>query len=180
MDSCQCCQAKLEEIATDGHESFAGRRASARSRADGHFGLLAGLEGAGCGRSTQTVAAPRTGDVNAPRDVSLDFLQPATDTAYLGPAGAFRRDARPGPRRHGRGARSVRLAAAAQCGPQGARSRTGRRRDRPAAILPRSSARPRRSRTKTSWPCIRSKSRATTACPTWSCSSSPANRSSSG
>ena len=178
MDSCGCCQAKLEEVATGGTNLSHVVKHLYQSEPAGHFGLLAGLEGAGCEcAAIRGVASgsrgigPRSTGSGSPglgRDeLPLDFLGPATDTAYLGRLAQFdvMRSARP--RRHGHRAGSVRLQAPTQ-----------RRASRfstpswPAMRSPGNASaarpgRPHRSRTKTSSPCIRSRSRGTKACRTW-------------
>lgn len=80
MDSCTCCQAKLEDLATDGTNlsSLVERLADdTPSSESAYWPALKALDAA-----VQQTVVPRT--TPRARDVSLSFLQPATDVAYLG------------------------------------------------------------------------------------------------
>jgi len=85
MDSCECCQARLMELATDGTNlSQMVERAyevepvasSAYWPALKELGAELDLE--------ETFVPSRSPRTSRSRDVSLQFLQPATDPAYLG------------------------------------------------------------------------------------------------
>ncbi|HZZ70882.1 MAG TPA: serine/threonine-protein kinase [Pirellulales bacterium] len=88
LDACACCQAKLEALATDGTNlsQLVGELPAHEPLAtSAYWPALHSLE-----TSEQTplggtpAAAPQATKPSKPRGVSLDFLQPATDSAYLG------------------------------------------------------------------------------------------------
>ena len=136
------------------------------SRARGDVGLLAGAESARQrgSRSRSPCAAIERSHA---RELSLRLPAAGHRRGVSRSARALRRDARARPRRHGRRARSVRFAAAAQRGAQGARSGAGWTTKWPGSDSAARRGPRRRSRTRMSSPCIRSKRRATTACRTW-------------
>jgi serine/threonine protein kinase len=79
MDSCPCCQSRLEQIATEGtnlSELVKHLPASAPMATSAYWPALQAL-GA---KEQPAVAAPPV----TRRDVSLTFLQPASDSVYLG------------------------------------------------------------------------------------------------
>ena len=85
MDSCQCCQSKLEGIATGGTnlsqivESL-------------HDPLIPAMSGYWDAARSLEAAVEKTFVPHTPvrrREASLDFLQPATDSAYLGRLAQF-------------------------------------------------------------------------------------------
>lgn len=81
MDSCTCCQAKLENIATDGTNLSSlvqSLHESEPSSQSAYWPALKSLDAA----VQMTVIPPPA--VGRSREVSLSFLQPATDAAYLG------------------------------------------------------------------------------------------------
>ncbi|MCE9553706.1 MAG: serine/threonine protein kinase [Planctomycetes bacterium] len=85
MDTCQCCQTKLEEIATEGTNLSSVVKHLGESEpgaTSAYWPALKLLEGAGA-----PVAAPAA--PKRVREVSLAFLQPASDSAYLGRLGHF-------------------------------------------------------------------------------------------
>lgn len=80
MDSCQCCQSRLEEIATDGTNL---------SQVVEHLNESNPPVNSGYWRAVELVeSAVKETFVPTParrrRDVSLDFLEPPSDSAYLG------------------------------------------------------------------------------------------------
>ena len=80
MDSCPCCQAKLESIATEGTDItrlVEHLPESEPMATSAYWPALKALD-AEMGRTMTSEPAAKT------RGVSLDFLQPATDSAYLG------------------------------------------------------------------------------------------------
>ncbi|HET6422653.1 MAG TPA: hypothetical protein VFG20_03155, partial [Planctomycetaceae bacterium] len=85
MDSCECCQAKLEELATDGTpltQVVEHLNAAAPGSGSAYWPAIKELDNV-----YQETFVPRT----TPRRAtpSLDFLQPATDPAYLGRLAQF-------------------------------------------------------------------------------------------
>jgi serine/threonine protein kinase len=95
MDSCECCQARLEEIATDGSnlsrivEHLNTDEPVANSA---YWPALQSLDGpASSPLGLQPTIVPESGPVAVARerDLSLSFLQPASDAAYLGRLGHF-------------------------------------------------------------------------------------------
>jgi len=91
LDSCECCQAKLEEIATDGTKlsqvvkNLQGAEPMATSA---YWPALKALET----DVSQTITPPagaKAPTVVRSRDVSLAFLQPPSDTVYLGRLAQF-------------------------------------------------------------------------------------------
>lgn len=80
LDTCECCQAKLEDIATKNtnlSQVVKGLGEAEPHAASAYWLALQGLEAA-----VQPTIAPQA--VARPRDVALHFLQPASDAAYLG------------------------------------------------------------------------------------------------
>ena len=80
MDSCQCCQAKIEDLATDGtnlSRVVEGLHQSQPASNSAYWPALQSLDSA-----TQVTVVPQT--AGRSRDLSLTFLQPPTDPAYLG------------------------------------------------------------------------------------------------
>ena len=80
MDTCQCCQATLEAIATEGTElsKVVKQLHDAEPTAtSAYWPALKALQA--IDEPTVTPHPPAQ-----PRDVSLSFLQPASDSAYLG------------------------------------------------------------------------------------------------
>src|SRR5260370_16213726 len=85
IDSCSCCQLKLEEIATGGTNlsSVAEKLHDAEPIASAaYWPALKALDADG-----QPTMVPESGTRS--RDLSLDFLQPPTDPAYLGRLAQF-------------------------------------------------------------------------------------------
>ena len=85
MDTCQCCQTKLEEIATEGTNLSQMVRNISEAEpgaTSAYWPALKSVEGAAS--QAQTLVAPKR-----TREVSLAFLQPASDSAYLGRLGHF-------------------------------------------------------------------------------------------
>ncbi|MDB5340941.1 MAG: Serine/threonine protein kinaserelated protein, partial [Planctomycetaceae bacterium] len=86
MDSCSGCQAKLESIATDGTNLSSlvqSLHESEPSSQSAYWPALKSLDAA-----VQVTMIPRSA-VARPRELSLHFLQPATDAAYLGRLAQF-------------------------------------------------------------------------------------------
>ena len=82
MDSCTCCQAKLESIATDGTNLSSlvqSLHESEPSTNSAYWPALKSLDAA-----VEVTVVPRPTPPVRTREVSLSFLQPASDAAYLG------------------------------------------------------------------------------------------------
>lgn len=80
MDTCECCQAKLDELATAGtnlSRVVEHLNQSEPVAASAYWPALNALSAA-----VQPTIVPRSGPPS--RDTSLSFLQPPSDTAYLG------------------------------------------------------------------------------------------------
>ena len=106
MESCSCCQSRLEGVATEGtnlSQVVRGLSESEPQATSAYWPALKAVET----EVAQWVMTPPP----RPKDVSLHFLQPASDTAYLGrlPLHACWAAAAGG------GARGIRFAAASQC-----------------------------------------------------------------
>ena len=85
LDSCECCQAKLEEIATEGTglSQVVKHLAAAEPLAtSAYWPALKALE-TDISQTITPPPAPRS------RDISLAFLQPPSDTVYLGRLAQF-------------------------------------------------------------------------------------------
>lgn len=85
MDRCECCQAKLEEIATDGSNLSKVVEGIATARPDknsAYWPAVHALE-----NSLEQTYVPRV--TTRSREISLQFLQPASDPAYLGRLAQF-------------------------------------------------------------------------------------------
>ncbi len=83
MDTCGCCQARLEEIATSGSdvkELVKGLHSNEPMATSAYWPALSAVQG------NQTSARQVAAAVTPPRtrDLSLSFLQPPSDAAYLG------------------------------------------------------------------------------------------------
>jgi WD40 repeat protein len=83
MDSCECCQAKLEEIATGGSNlsRVVERLHEAEPAATSAYWPALNSLGTEANLAVAKVAAKIE---ERPRDLSLHFLQPSSDPAYLG------------------------------------------------------------------------------------------------
>ena len=85
MDSCECCQAKLEQLATDGtnlSRVVAHLDAAEPVATSAYWPALQALDA-----NFQETFVPRR--TARKREASLEFLQPATDPAYLGRLAQF-------------------------------------------------------------------------------------------
>ena len=81
MDSCSCCQSKLEGIATEGTNLSQIVESLHESEPPAHSGYWAAARKLEASLEETFIPKPASG---RRRDVSLDFLEPATDSAYLG------------------------------------------------------------------------------------------------
>lgn len=84
MDTCTCCQAKLENIATDGtnlSQVVEGLHHSEPAANSAYWPALQAMDGANQAVDQVTVV-PQT--VTRTRDLSLEFLQSPSDPVYLG------------------------------------------------------------------------------------------------
>ncbi len=188
IDVCEGCQAKLEEMATGGtnlsqvverlNESQPMATSAywpALKSLDSDSTGLPSLKNAGLKapivvvNPAATIDTPRRSPVARSRDLSLDFLQPASDNAYLGRLAQF--DVM---RLLGRGGMGIVLEAfdsrlqrnvAIKVLDPDFATTTFRGSGFAARPGP-----PLRSITKTWWPSIRSRRPRIIACPTWSCS----------
>lgn len=92
MDSCECCQAKLEELATGGtnlNQLVAHLNADEPVSTSPYWPALQALDA-----DLRETFVPKAGIAKSPpvkprRDVSLEFLQPSSDAAYLGRMAEF-------------------------------------------------------------------------------------------
>lgn len=88
MDSCECCQAKLESIAVDGTNLSRVVEQLHESEPMATSAYWPALASLGADVPADTPVKPAAAVVTPPttrkRDVSLNFLHPATDGAYLG------------------------------------------------------------------------------------------------
>ena len=80
MDTCQCCQTRLEEIATQGTNLSQIVKQLGESEPDATSAYWPALKALGA--SSQQVAVAQSN--SRTRELSLRFLQPASDSAYLG------------------------------------------------------------------------------------------------
>lgn len=91
LDSCECCQAKLEEIATEGtklSQVVKNLHEAEPMATSAYWPALKALETDVSQTITPPVGAPAPTVVRS-RDVSLSFLQPPSDTVYLGRLAQF-------------------------------------------------------------------------------------------
>jgi serine/threonine protein kinase len=85
IDSCECCQSRLEEIATGGtnlSQVVEHLDEAEPAKTSAFWPALKAIDG-----ELQAAAAPKMSGKS--RDVSLHFLEPSTDSAYLGRLGHF-------------------------------------------------------------------------------------------
>lgn len=81
MDSCTCCQAKLENLATDGTNLSSLVQSLHESEPSTNSAYWPALKSLDAAVQVTVIPPPAAG---RRRDVSLSFLQPASDAAYLG------------------------------------------------------------------------------------------------
>ncbi|HEY2841687.1 MAG TPA: serine/threonine-protein kinase [Pirellulales bacterium] len=90
LDSCECCQAKLEEIATEGtklSQVVMHLKEAEPMATSAYWPALKALETDVSQTTTPLSSSPQPGVRT--RDVSLAFLQPPSDTVYLGRLAQF-------------------------------------------------------------------------------------------
>ncbi|HVX12319.1 MAG TPA: serine/threonine-protein kinase [Pirellulales bacterium] len=85
LDSCECCQARLEELATAGTPLSQACQHADKAEPEATSAYWPALKALGA--DTSKVVATRT-QARA-RDLALDFLGPASDAVYLGRLGQF-------------------------------------------------------------------------------------------
>ncbi|HEV3339275.1 MAG TPA: serine/threonine-protein kinase [Pirellulales bacterium] len=85
LDACECCQAKLEEMATDGTRLVKLCKHFERSDPEVTSAYWPALKAIGA--ETPPVSTVRT--PTRTRELALDFLAPASDAVYLGRLGQF-------------------------------------------------------------------------------------------
>ncbi|HXT61022.1 MAG TPA: serine/threonine-protein kinase, partial [Pirellulales bacterium] len=85
LDACECCQARLEEIATEGTQLSQVVKSLHQAAPDATSAYWPALQSLNAG--AQPAVAPRA-PLRA-RDLSLDFLGPPSDAAYLGRLAQF-------------------------------------------------------------------------------------------
>lgn len=86
MDSCPCCQARLESVATEGtnlSQVVRGLTDSEPQATSAYWPAFRAVESDDSGLKATSADTPAIA-VARTRDVSLRFLQPASDSAYLG------------------------------------------------------------------------------------------------
>src|ERR1700722_15349621 len=79
MDSCPCCQSRIESVATEGtnlSEIVRGIQETEPQVTSAYWPALKSME--------STVREPARGVATKTRDTTLHFLKPANDSAYLG------------------------------------------------------------------------------------------------
>ena len=107
MDSCPCCQARIESVATEGTNLSAivrGIHEAEPQATSAYWPVVQAME--------STVQEPVQGKATKTLRRHLPpFFETGQRLGVSWPPGSFRRDARARPWRHGRGARSVRFAA---------------------------------------------------------------------
>jgi len=85
MDTCQCCQTRLEEIATEGTDLSSVVRHVGQSEPGATSAYWPALKALEVTRlAVETPPAQAAPAKRRSREVALDFLQPAADSAYLG------------------------------------------------------------------------------------------------
>lgn len=81
MDACTCCQAKLEQLATEGTNLSSLVQSLHESEPSTNSAYWPALKSLDAAVQVTVIPPPAAG---RRRDVSLSFLQPASDAAYLG------------------------------------------------------------------------------------------------
>jgi eukaryotic-like serine/threonine-protein kinase len=87
LDSCACCQARLEELATEGTNLSRVVERLHETQPLATSAYWPALQGLAGGVAAETASLPQA--KSRTRDVQLTFLQPATDPAYLGRLAQF-------------------------------------------------------------------------------------------
>ena len=85
LDACECCQAKLEEIATEGTHLSQVCKHLDQGKPEATSAYWPALKALDAGAPLATARRPPARQ----RELSLDFLAPASDAAYLGRLGQF-------------------------------------------------------------------------------------------
>jgi WD40 repeat protein len=85
LGGCECCQARLEELATDGTRLVSVCKHLERAEPEATSAYWPALKAIGAETPPVTSARPAT----RTRELALDFLVPASDAAYLGRLGQF-------------------------------------------------------------------------------------------
>ena len=86
LDSCECCQTRLEEMAVEGTQLSQVVKRLGEAEPAATSAYWPALQALGAERSQTPVPPPAR---TRRRELSLDFLEPPTDSAYLGRLGQF-------------------------------------------------------------------------------------------